>query len=453
MAAIKLKDLLEGQQRLAQRENMPQEQSEDKLQKLVDAISQKASPSVNLNSNQKIFEDFVKQTQKREELLKDATSEQIVIFKHLEDTIKKLKDAGHADSMELRKAIENLANKLKATPATAARSGMMRALTVPAAATGKTPKAVTVPASRAIAASSTKPATIASTLSPTGYNLYDDAASVGDTDDSRAVMGEADPADAADNGGILGNLLDAFLLKKGIDKLSPAGKTKGTAQTLSAAERSKRATDVGGFKKDAQGRFRNAKGQYVKKPGLLARGLDKLSGPAKVLGKVAKKLPLIGGVLAGGLDAKEEYDKSGDIAKAATVGTASAAGGMAGAMGGAATGAALGTMIFPGVGTVIGGAIGGIAGGLGGSALGKTLGGGVYDAVTTPSLTSKASEIRDITMKNQDMAEAKTSAPIVVTAPAQQAMPSNNQTTYMPRGEVRPSENALERYINRSFSM
>jgi hypothetical protein len=449
MAAIKLKDLLEGQQRLAQRENMPLEQSEDKLQKLVDAISQKASPAVNLNSNQKIFEDFVKQTQKREELLKDATSEQIVIFKHLEDTIKKLKDASHADSMDLRKAIENLANKLKATPATAARSGMMRALTVPVAATGKAPRTVTPPASRATAASSTKPATVASTLSPTGYSLYDDAASVGDTDDSRAVMGEAD---AADNGGILGNLLDAFLLKKFMPTTSaPAGKTKGSAQTLSAAERSKRATDVGGFKKDAEGRFRNAKGQYVKKPGLLARGLDKLSGPAKVLGKVATKLPLIGGVLAGGIDANEEYEKSGNIKKAATVGTASAAGGMGGAMLGAGAGAALGTMIFPGVGTVIGGAIGGIVGGIGGSAVGKTLGGGVYDAVTTPSLTSKASEIRDITMKNQDMAEAKTSAPIVVNAPAPQAMPSNNQTTYMPRADVRPSENALERYINRSY--
>jgi hypothetical protein len=452
MAAIKLKDLLEGQQRLAQRENIPQEQSEDKLQKLVDAISQKASPSVNLNSNQKIFEDFVKQTQKREELLKDATSEQIVIFKHLEDTIKKLKDAGHADSMDLRKAIENLANKLKASPATAARSGMMRALTVPAAAPGKPPKTVTAPAPRATAASTNRQASVIPTSSPQGYSLYDDAASVGDTDDSRAVMGEADPAAASDNGGLLGNLLDAYLLKKFMPA-APAGKTKGTAQTLSAAERSKRATDVGGFKKDAQGRFRNAKGQLVKTPGLMARGLDKLSGPAKVLGKVATKLPLIGGVLAGGIDANAEYEKSGDIKKAATVGTASAAGGMGGALLGAGYGAALGTMIMPGVGTVIGGAIGGIAGGFGGSAVGKTVAGGVYDAVTTPSLTSKASEIRDITMKNQDMAEAKTSAPIVVNTPAPQAPQSNNQTTYMPRADVRPSENALERYINRSYSV
>jgi hypothetical protein len=265
---------------------------------------------------------------------------------------------------------------------------MMRALTVPAAAPGKTSKTVTTPASRAApAAASSKQVTPASTLSPSGYSLYDDAASVGDTDDSRAVMGEADPAAASDNGGLLGNLLDAYLLKK-LMPTSPAGKTKGTAQTLSAAERSKRATDVGGFKKDAEGRFRNAKGQYVKKPGLLARGLDKLSGPAKVLGKVAKKLPVIGGVIAGGLDANEEYEKSGDIKKAATVGTASAAGGMGGAMLGAGTGAALGTMIMPGVGTVIGGAIGGIVGGIGGSAVGKTVAGGVYDAVTTPSLTS-----------------------------------------------------------------
>ena len=248
MAAIKLKDLLSGQERLAQRENMPLDQSQDKMQKLVDAITQKSSPSVSLNSNQKIFEDFVKQTQKREELLKDATSEQIVIFKHLEDTIKKLKDASHADSIDLRKAIENLANKLKVTPATGAKSNMMKALTAPAAAARSKPNAAV--------------------LSPTDYKLYEDSASVGDTDDSRASMGEAD-AKSKDGLGLL-DLLEAGLMGRGLKSATtPGGKSKGSAKTLSAAERSKRATDVGGFKKDAQGRFRNAKGQLVKTPGLM----------------------------------------------------------------------------------------------------------------------------------------------------------------------------------------
>jgi phage tail tape-measure protein len=432
MAAIKLKDLLEGQQRLAQRENMPLEQSEDKLQKLVDAISQKASPAVNLNSNQKIFEDFVKQTQKREELLKDATAEQIVIFKHLEDTIKKLKDASHADSLDLRKVIENLANKLKVTPATGAKTNMMKALTAPAAAARPKPNAAV--------------------LSPTDYKLYEDSASVGDTDDSRTSMGEADAKSKDKDGLGLLDLLGAGLMGRGLKSLiAPAGKSKGAAQPLSAAERSKRATDVGGFKKDAQGRFRNAKGQLVKTPGLMTRGLDTLRGPAKVLGKVATKIPLVGGILAGGIDANEEYEKSGDMKKAATVGTASAAGSMGGAVAGAAAGAVIGSVV-PVVGTAIGGVIGAIAGGYLGSKVGKTLGGAGYDIATTPALTAKsASEIRDITMKNQDITMAQDTAPVVINNNTT-AAPVMPQQTYIPRGDVRPSESALERYIDRSFS-
>ena len=430
MAAIKLKDLLSGQERLAQRENMPLDQSQDKMQKLVDAITQKSSPSVSLNSNQKIFEDFVKQTQKREELLKDATSEQIVIFKHLEDTIKKLKDASHADSIDLRKAIENLANKLKVTPATGAKSNMMKALTAPAAAARSKPNAAV--------------------LSPTDYKLYEDSASVGDTDDSRASMGEAD-AKSKDGLGLL-DLLEAGLMGRGLKSATtPAGKTKGSAKTLSAAERSKRATDVGGFKKDAQGRFRNAKGQLVKTPGLMTRGLDTLRGPAKVLGKVATKIPLVGGLLAGGIDANEEYEKSGDMKKAATVGTASAAGSMGGAVAGAAAGAVIGSVV-PVVGTAIGGVIGAIAGGYLGSKAGKTLGGAAYDIATTPALTAKsASEIRDITMKNQDITMSQDTAPVVINNNTT-AAPAMPQQTFIPRGDVRPTESALERYIDRSFS-
>ena len=430
MAAIKLKDLLSGQERLAQRENMPLDQSQDKMQKLVDAITQKSSPSVSLNSNQKIFEDFVKQTQKREELLKDATSEQIVIFKHLEDTIKKLKDASHADSIDLRKAIENLANKLKVTPATGAKSNMMKALTAPAAAARSKPNAAV--------------------LSPTDYKLYEDSASVGDTDDSRASMGEAD-AKSKDGLGLL-DLLEAGLMGRGLKSATtPAGKTKGSAKTLSAAERSKRATDVGGFKKDAQGRFRNAKGQLVKTPGLMTRGLDTLRGPAKVLGKVATKIPLVGGLLAGGIDANEEYEKSGDMKKAATVGTASAAGSMGGAVAGAAAGAIIGSVV-PVVGTAIGGVIGAIAGGYLGSKAGKTLGGAAYDIATTPALTAKsASEIRDITMKNQDITMSQDTAPVVINNNTT-AAPAMPQQTFIPRGDVRPNESALERYIDRSFS-
>lgn len=442
MAAIKLKDLLEGQQRLAQRENMPLEQSENKLQKLVDAIAQKTSPAVNLNSNQKIFEDFVKQTQKREELLKDATSEQIVIFKHLEDTIKKLKDAGHADSIDLRKAIENLANKLKATPATSARSNIMRTLTAPVSTSAKSPKPPVTPTPRTSAATASKQPTVIPPTSPTGYSLYEDAASVGDTDDSRAVMGEADPTDKNQGLG-LGDLLAGVLAGKALKDIS-SRKTAKSGSTIATAE-SKSAKAKGGFKKDAQGRWRNSAGQYVKKPSLLARAADKVKGPLKTLGKVATKIPFIAPLVTGAMAGFNEYEKSGDITKAAVVGGSTAIAGEAATV----------------AGTLAGGPVVGLIAGTAAAAGAEAVSGGLYDAVTTPALpeakpsssTKTASTIRDITIKNQDIADTKSAAPVVINNSQPMAMPSNNQTTYMPRADVRPSENALERYINRSYSV
>jgi hypothetical protein len=428
MATIKLKDLLAGQERLAQRENMPLDQSQDKMQKLVDAITQKSSPSISLNSNQKIFEDFVKQTQKREELLKDATSEQIVIFKHLEDTIKKLKDASHADSVNLRKTLETLARNLRATPANAARSSMLKTLTAPAVSAAKTSPNAPV-------------------LAPTDYKLFEDSASVGDTDDSRASMGEAE-AKQQDSLGLL-DLLKAGLLGRTLkgtltpNKGNPKSGKKGSPSISTAESKSARAK--GGITKDAQGRWRNAAGQYVKKPGLVTQAAEKVKGPLKALGKVASKIPFIAPLVTGVMAGFDEYEQSGNIMKAATVGTSSAIAGEIGAAAGAAAGFA--------VGGPVGAFVGGAAGGVLGSEAGKTLGSAGYDIATTPALSAKsASVIRDMSMKNQDIADAKDSAPVIInntTAAPSQVMPHQ---TYIPRGDVRPNESALERYIDRSFA-
>ena len=83
----------------------------------------------------------------------------------------------------------------------------------------------------------------------------------------------------------------------------------------------------------------------------------------------------------------------------------------------------------------------------------KTLGGAAYDIATTPALTAKsASEIRDITMKNQDITMSQDTAPVVINNNTT-AAPAMPQQTFIPRGDVRPNESALERYIDRSFSI
>ena len=73
---------------------------------------------------------------------------------------------------------------------------------------------------------------------------------------------------------------------------------------------------------------------------------------------MSKRIPLLGGALAGGFELAE----TGDVSRAVSKG----AGALGGTAAGAAGGAAIGTLIFPGVGTVIGGLLGGIFGGLGG---------------------------------------------------------------------------------------
>lgn len=80
----------------------------------------------------------------------------------------------------------------------------------------------------------------------------------------------------------------------------------------------------------------------------------------------------------------EEWNRSGDTARAVSrggiTGAGAVAGAVAGAKGGALIGAAIGS-IFPGPGTVIGGALGGLIGGIVGASVGEQAGSAAADAV------------------------------------------------------------------------
>lgn len=110
-----------------------------------------------------------------------------------------------------------------------------------------------------------------------------------------------------------------------------------------------------------------------------------LGKSSKMIGGLAKKLPVVGPLLDFGI-----RKVSGQSTGKAVAGTAA---GAAGGLGGAALGAAIGTMIFPGVGTAIGGLLGGVLGGVGAgmasdAAYDKVVGTGSGNAVKTAEKTA-----------------------------------------------------------------
>lgn len=74
--------------------------------------------------NNKVFENFIEQTRQREDLLKDATAEQLEIFQRLEDTLIELREANSEDSEKLRRQIAELGGELSETADTKAKTKM-----------------------------------------------------------------------------------------------------------------------------------------------------------------------------------------------------------------------------------------------------------------------------------------------------------------------------------------
>jgi len=84
-------------------------------------------------------------------------------------------------------------------------------------------------------------------------------------------------------------------------------------------------------------------------------------------------IPVLGGIIGGGLAAKETYDRTHNVAKSASSGV----GALIGGIGGEVAGGVAGTFVAPGVGT----AVGAVSGGIGGSLAGQKAGEKLYERI------------------------------------------------------------------------
>ena len=163
---------------------------------------------------------------------------------------------------------------------------------------------------------------------------------------------------------------------------------------------------AGGLAEGAGGIVKGA----VKSVGGLAEGAGKALG-TKALGTVGRAIPVAGAAIGAGISGYEEYEKSGNLAKAGFVG--------AGALGGALAGEAVGTAIASPVGGVVGEIGGGFAGAAGGGALYDKMFGKNKPAnvPVKPSVVPKTAAVAGMTNKIAAMkdqaASSKSSSPII----------------------------------------
>lgn len=452
--AIRLKDLVAGQQRLAQQEEQPIRINREQFARLVDVLSNKAEAkgSVNQVVQPKIFEEFVRQTQRREELLKDATDDQKVIFDKLTDSINKLKDANKSDSLALRRVIDQLTRKLARTADTGARKSMLSALPAP----------------------TTRTVTPASRLTSGPYTPFEGSAAVGVTEDTGESPMLSDalkdlftnrPEVNIDTGGLSGALGDAFekylLAKTAKDLIKKI--PRGGPVVVGGPKQGTVNPQGGKFKQGKNGQYyQEGRRGAIKKPGLAARSVNKIANlpGMKLLGKI-KPGPMA--LVSGSLIGLNEYAESGDVTRAVTKGGVNTLG----TLGGAAAGAALGTMVLPGIGTAIGGVLGGLAGSYG---IEKT-GAGDFaaDLVSDPVKATKdayakikaklepmaqdrqSKIISDLTGQNQEM-YTNPNVPNIVIPSINQSTPAKQEINYlMPQATARNTESTLEKFLNRNF--
>jgi len=108
--------------------------NKERIQKLTDigaTLGEKAElyqkgagKETTVAKNTETFQRFVAETKKKDELLKDATDDQIKLFERLEDTLIKLRDSDAKDSAELRKELAKIAGELETTDDTAAKKSV-----------------------------------------------------------------------------------------------------------------------------------------------------------------------------------------------------------------------------------------------------------------------------------------------------------------------------------------
>ena len=447
--AIRLKDLVAGQQRLAQQDEQPIRINREQFARLVDVLNNKAEARNGVNQvvQPKIFEEFVRQTQRREELLKDATDDQKVIFNKLSDSINKLKDANSADSRALRRVIDQLTRKLSRTADTGARKSMMSALPAPA----------------------TRTITPASRLTSGPYTPFEGSAAVGVTEDTgeSPLLSDAlkdlftnRPEVNIDTGGLGGALGDAFekyllaktakdLIKKiptGDPVVGGPGKTPKTYKPVPT----------------------QPTGPNIKRP---AR---KVRPPPNTLQRLIKSIPGAKiasgklGLVSAGLIGLNEYAESGDATRAVTKGVVQGVGTYGGAALGAKAGAIAGIPFGP-MGMAVGGILGGLGGGLLGASLTEDPADFAADLVSDPIKTVKESYtklkayfepmaqenqakiMQDLGVQNQEM-YTNPNVPNIVIPSINQSAPAKQENNFLlPRATARNTESTLEKFLNRNF--
>lgn len=188
-----------------------------------DAATDSKEPEL---SNQRIYEEFMAQVKRQQDLLLDATKEQTVIFKQLEDTIKQLKIANKEDSSKLRKSIDKLVLQLKGTPETEAKRRIERMAPVrkpkePAAKTeGKTKAPAPAPRTSAVPAMA-----LAAVPTTKTMNLFEDADTLSSESEGDQVQTGEREADMATILGFLGSMFGG-----GNNNIVPIGNPLGRSR-------------------------------------------------------------------------------------------------------------------------------------------------------------------------------------------------------------------------------
>lgn len=425
--AIRLKDLVAGQQRLQQQDEAPVRLNPDQFKGLVQALSG-AATSAGAKSGAQIFEEFVTQTRKREELLKDATDEQKAIFDELEGTLKQLQTANHADSVGLRRSIDALNRRLAGTPNTAAKSRMVSL--IPAA-----------PAS-----ASTKN-TFAPTLTPENYAINENATTVGNAEVKNAGKSEGGIGAAISGiGSAIGGLAEG--IGRAIQGL---GSVLGAAiQGLVGLFTGKAIGNIlggGSDLPDVIGGDTNSKKSKRKGPQAEPTFKDKYK---KNLGRGFKLG--IAGVAANliGNTAADALTRSGNENAGAAVGIGTDILGYAG------TGAMIGSLLGP-AGTAVGAGVGGLIGaGVGIKNRTNIFDtGGLIDGGAINTKNPQQEALKSLQSENQVLTDSiHTGSTVInnISAPPNAAALASGPV-FAPGPSIRPNESAYEKYQMRIFSL
>lgn len=451
--AIRLKDLVAGQQRLAQQEEQPIRINREQFARLVDVLNNKAEArsSVNQVVQPKIFEEFVRQTQRREELLKDATDDQKVIFDKLSDSINKLKDANKSDSLALRRVIDQLTRRLGRTADTGARKSIMATLPAP----------------------TTRTVTPASRLTSGPYTPFEGSASIGTTEDTGESPMLSDalkdlftnrPEVNIDTGGLGGALGDAFekyLLAKTAKDLIKKIPVGGPVITDGPAKPPKTYKPVPTQPTGPQ--IKRPQNRKIKPPSTLKRLLTSVKSSKIAPGRL--------GLASAGLIGLNEYAESGDATRAVTKGVVQGGSIAAGTAIGSSIGGFLGMAGGPlaPLTVPLGSLLGGLGGGILGGVLSEKPAEGIADFISDPVKATKegfakikaylepmAQErqskiISDLTGQNQEM-YTNPNVPNIVIPSINQSTPAKQEINYlMPQATARNTESTLEKFLNRNF--